>query len=612
MAVRAAASLCVHLGARRRLRDAAARRAPPGRDRPRPGRVAGVHARLALVEAGAAPPAGVAGPRGGAVIWVTAAGGAGAPRGARAHARRRALSWCRRARCRGRAAAVRGRRLHRLPGRARAARGGGMSALRRPRLPPRCAPRRSPPGRDRGVARARLATFAALALFAAGTGSRSSSPPGGAHAARAVLVARHRRLTLAALGRAPLTRRSAPRRSPRPRRGACSGWPLALAWRAGPARCACSRPAHWGELVDGLDRGLAGVQHVDWPYDGPDAWVRLTILLGAPLASRLSAAARLLPRAPGRRRCLRLLGLVALLVALRHGRDRARPGPAAAARPGPAPARRRLAVAAARCVRARRWPAPRWCWRWARCRCRSPPRSTASGPGGTTARGPGSGTARTITFDWTHRYGPLNWPRDGTTLLNVKSDARTTGRRRRSTRFDGLRWMRGRDRATRPRRRAGPAPPRRRPLGLLRVEPQVGRDAPLHGSLAVHRACSWSAGTPYVIRGRRAGLDRGATARPSWPTPLKQGDSYTVSTYVPEPVAGRRCAGARAAPAGLADRLHDDRAARARGEPRGSARLRCPRVWRGRGSSLRRPGRRRGARSPRRSTGDMYGIALAA
>ena len=34
-------------------------------------------------------------------------------------------------------------------------------------------------------------------------------------------------------------------------------------------------PAHWGELADGLDRGLAGMQDVEWPYDGPDTWIRL-------------------------------------------------------------------------------------------------------------------------------------------------------------------------------------------------------------------------------------------------------------------------------------------------------------------------------------------------
>ena len=41
-------------------------------------------------------------------------------------------------------------------------------------------------------------------------------------------------------------------------------------------------PAHWGELYEGLDRGLAGAQVVDWPYDGQDPWIRLTVLLGAP------------------------------------------------------------------------------------------------------------------------------------------------------------------------------------------------------------------------------------------------------------------------------------------------------------------------------------------
>ena len=76
---------------RRRLRDPAAGRAPPGRDRPRPGRLAGVHARLALVESGPAAAAAVLGPRGGAVIWVTArraprrAARAGADAGRRAH-----------------------------------------------------------------------------------------------------------------------------------------------------------------------------------------------------------------------------------------------------------------------------------------------------------------------------------------------------------------------------------------------------------------------------------------------------------------------------------------------------------------------------------------------
>jgi uncharacterized protein (DUF58 family) len=80
MAVRAAASLCVHLG-----RSGGCAILLPG-DR-RPVEIghdlagwAGVHARLALVESGPAPPASTLGPRGGAVIWVTGANLASAPR----------------------------------------------------------------------------------------------------------------------------------------------------------------------------------------------------------------------------------------------------------------------------------------------------------------------------------------------------------------------------------------------------------------------------------------------------------------------------------------------------------------------------------------------------
>jgi uncharacterized protein (DUF58 family) len=80
MAVRAAASLCVHLG-----RDRGCAILLPGDRRPMEigGDLAGwpaVHARLALVESAPAPPASTLGPRGGAVIWVTGASLTRAPR----------------------------------------------------------------------------------------------------------------------------------------------------------------------------------------------------------------------------------------------------------------------------------------------------------------------------------------------------------------------------------------------------------------------------------------------------------------------------------------------------------------------------------------------------
>jgi hypothetical protein len=80
MAVRAAASLCVHLGRAGGcsiLMPNDRRPVEIGRDLSGWGPI---HARLALVESGPAPPASSLGPRGGAVIWVTGAGLASAPR----------------------------------------------------------------------------------------------------------------------------------------------------------------------------------------------------------------------------------------------------------------------------------------------------------------------------------------------------------------------------------------------------------------------------------------------------------------------------------------------------------------------------------------------------
>ena len=79
-AVRAAGSLCVHLG-----HAGGCAILLPGERRPVEighdlAGWASVHARLALVETGPPPSASVLGPRGGAVIWVTANAGFGAPR----------------------------------------------------------------------------------------------------------------------------------------------------------------------------------------------------------------------------------------------------------------------------------------------------------------------------------------------------------------------------------------------------------------------------------------------------------------------------------------------------------------------------------------------------
>ena len=64
-----------------------------------------------------------------------------------------------------------------------------------------------------------------------------------------------------------------------------------------------------------------------------------------------------------------------------------------------------------------------------------------------------------VTFDWNAPYGPLDWPRDGATLLNVKSDRPHYWKVETLDGFDGFRWLRT------PAQRAPAQQPGRRPAG---------------------------------------------------------------------------------------------------------------------------------------------------
>ena len=90
------------------------------------------------------------------------------------------------------------------------------------------------------------------------------------------------------------------------------------------------------------------------------------------------------------------------------------------------------------------------------------------------------GDGKRITFDWTHSYGPLDWPRDGTTLLYVKSDRPHYWKAESLDLFDGFRWARspGQDNvsvgAELPLQRLG----RQWPLGRLTRSTRAGTCAP--------------------------------------------------------------------------------------------------------------------------------------
>ena len=285
----------------------------------------------------------------------------------------------------------------------------------------------------------RLVAFSALGGFAAAHwGALVANPPVG-RTLLVLLVATGAAAVLGLLPRAPI---------PRPAIHALAflttlvGLALGLMAAGLPGRLLL--PAGWSELFDGLDRGLAGVQNVDWPYDGPDQWIRLTTLLGAPALLMLGAALAFWPAgraAP----VLRGAGLVSLL--LLYGAAVAEHDPGRPALRGlvllvlvaawlwlPRMPRREaiaagavvasvgvlsLPVAAAFDSERAWWDYRGWDW---------------------------FGNGKVVTFDWNHTYGPLNWSRAGETVLNVKSDRPQYWKAETLDGFDGFRWIRTNDR----------------------------------------------------------------------------------------------------------------------------------------------------------------------
>ena len=154
----------------------------------------------------------------------------------------------------------------------------------------------------------RLIAFAALAAFAAAHwGLLVKDPPVG-RMLLVVLVATGGAAALGSLPRAPL-----PRPALHALAAAIGLAMLALGLMAAGLPGRLLLPAHWGEFADGLDRGLAGMQEVTWPYDGPDTWIRRSILLGVPALVTVAAMLAFWPARRGAA-ALRIAGLLTLLI----------------------------------------------------------------------------------------------------------------------------------------------------------------------------------------------------------------------------------------------------------------------------------------------------------
>jgi protein-glutamine gamma-glutamyltransferase len=308
-------------------------------------------------------------------------------------------------------------------------------------------------------------------------------------------------------------------------------------------------PAHWAELTDGLDRGLAGVQGVEWPYDGPDEWIRLTILLGAPFLLAIAATVTFWPA--GRAAPLtRGAGLVALLVLYGTAVTEYDPG---------APALRGLVLLLLVAA-----------WLWLP---RVAPREAALGAAVVAGIGVLSlplaaaldgdrpwwdyrawgwfGGGKVVSFDWSHEYGPLDWPRDGTTLLNVRSDRPHYWKVEALDTFDGLRWT---------RTGAGAQDSTGAELAFKRAatdgatwdyseynpawNEEIGFTVrSLSSDLVV------GAGITYDVNGIDARTTADGTTFLADGEDLRKGDTYTVEAYAPDPTKAQM----QGAPKGYAD-----------------------------------------------------------
>jgi transglutaminase-like putative cysteine protease len=374
----------------------------------------------------------------------------------------------------------------------------------------------------------RLAAFAALGAWATAHWARMvENPPLGA-LALAVVLAVGLGAALALLERVPLSR--VPARGRRPALHVAAAVAAlacgALALMAVGLEARLLAPGGWAELADELDRGLAGVRTVDWPYAGDEQSVRETILLLAPLLLCLGAALVFWPARRGG--SLRSgLGLAAVLVLYGVAVTEHDPG---------APLPRGLVLLAL---------VGAWLW-LPRLRGREAAVGAAvvasfglfampvaakldSGRALVDYRSWTLFGGKDITFDWNHSYGPLDWPRDGTTLLNVDSDRPLYWKAETLDAFDGLRWLRS------------PANSDTQPLAELPSDPEPRWQRTFDVSVRSLRTdFVIAAGTPFEITGVGEPLLGSADGTvSSLDDPLRSGDTYTVEAYVPDPSAER-------------------------------------------------------------------------
>ena len=289
------------------------------------------------------------------------------------------------------------------------------------------------------------------------------------------------------------------------------------------------KPGQWGELRHHLRSGIGGIEEAQLPYDGTDPWVRLTLVLGAPALVAFAAVLAFWPAA--RRGFLRAAALGVLLITYGIAATLDNPGAEAfwgvvllvlsaawlwipALEPGTRA--RAVAVAAGAGLLAlpfvARLNGPAWwdyeSWSW-------------------------FGAERAVTFEWNHNYGPLDWPRDGTTLMTVETETPLYWKASVLDRFDGYRWLRpapGDTTATAELAFRGRVPGE----GLELLHPGWVVDAEFD-LRALTSDVVIGAGTTDTIDGIEGTLTSHDGTISHVGDPLERGEQYSIVAYVPQP-----------------------------------------------------------------------------
>jgi len=370
--------------------------------------------------------------------------------------------------------------------------------------------------------RVELACFAALAALAGVQWASLVAPAPVGRVIVAVLLATGAGALLASISRL----------EPRRLRWALAGFATFAVIVAGmvvvglPARMLL--PAHWDELGHELGRTLNGVGDVPIPYSGADHWTRLVILLAAPLLAGLAAFAAFWPthrRVAGRIVALVLLvGLYLVAVAWATPSQQLAGGAlllvlicAWLFLPGISATRRTAAALAVGAAALVALPAAA---------------ALDTGRGLLDYRDWGLFSANGHSFSWDQTYGPLDWPQNGTQLLQVSSEHTHYWKATNLNTFDGTRWVRSSVAGGQPalgeplKYHPKSVPPRPDPDYIDRINIV---DRGLNSEWAI------GAGTILSLRG--------ASARPTtdavWEMnhQLNPGTSYTALIYDPQPSA---------------------------------------------------------------------------